>query len=77
MMTRTENKQIKFHMITIEDFVPEYHFLRKLDRVVDFSFIYDVTKDYYCQYNGQPREGRKASRKVRPNSAVSFHYGVA
>lgn len=30
MMTRTENKQIKFHMISIENLVPEKHFLRKL-----------------------------------------------
>ena len=40
MMTRTDNKQIKFHMITIENLVPEDHFMRKLNRLVDFSFIY-------------------------------------
>lgn len=33
MMTRMENKQIKFHMITIENLVPEKR------QVVDFSFI--------------------------------------
>lgn len=30
MMTQTANKQIKFHMVTIESFVPEEHFLRKV-----------------------------------------------
>lgn len=40
MMTRTDDKQIKFYLITLESFVPADHFLRKLDRLVDFSFIY-------------------------------------
>lgn len=39
MMTRSDNKQLKFHFITIENLVPEDHFLRKLDRLVDFSGV--------------------------------------
>lgn len=35
MLTRTVGK----HMITIQNLVPEDHFLRKLDRHIDFSFI--------------------------------------
>ena len=35
MMTRNCGKQIKFHTLTIENLVPEGHFLRKLDRLVD------------------------------------------
>lgn len=54
MMTRTENKQIKFHMITIENLVPENHFLCRLNRLVDFSSIYEETQDYYCKKNGRP-----------------------
>jgi len=45
MMTRMENKQIKFHMITIENLVPEKR------QVVDFSFIYEETKDYGFPHN--------------------------
>lgn len=54
MMTRMDNKQIKFHLVTIENLVPEDHFLRKLDDLVDFSFIYEETESYYCQNNGRP-----------------------
>jgi len=54
MMTRNCGKQIKFHTLTIENLVPEDHFLRKLDRLVDFSFIYEETKEYYCHHNGRP-----------------------
>ena len=38
MMTRRDNKQMKFHLVTIENLVPEDYFLRKLDRLVDFFF---------------------------------------
>ena len=48
MMTRTNNKQIKFHLVTIENLVPEDHFLRKLDSLVDFSFIYQETESCRC-----------------------------
>lgn len=54
MLTRQGNTQIKLHCITIEDLVPADHFLRKLDAVVDFSFIYDEVRDLYCPDNGRP-----------------------
>ena len=54
MMTRTCNKQIRFHMLMIEDLVPENHFLRKLEQLIDFSFIYEETKEFYCHNNGRP-----------------------
>ena len=39
-----EGKQIKFHTLTIKNLIPEDHFLRKLDRLADLSFIYEETK---------------------------------
>ena len=33
--------QLKLHMVTIEDLVPEGHFLRKLDAVLDLGFVYE------------------------------------
>jgi len=54
MLTQRENTQIKLHFITIENLVPEDHFLRKLDAVVDFSFIYDEVRELYCENNGRP-----------------------
>ena len=40
--------------ITIEDFVPQNHLLRKIDATVDFSFIYDEVRGHYCADNGRP-----------------------
>ena len=46
--------QLKLHMVTIEDLVPEDHFLRKVVRAVDFSFIYELCAPLYCADNGRP-----------------------
>ena len=33
--------QLAMHMVTIEDLMPQEHFLRKLDAALDLSFAYD------------------------------------
>ena len=42
-----EMLQLKLHMITIEDLVPEDHFLRKLDAALDMAFVYEETEGLY------------------------------
>ena len=42
------------NLVIMEELVPEDHFLRKVDRVVDFSFIYDICAPLYCADNGRP-----------------------
>ena len=54
MLTQRENMQIKMHCITIEDLIPDDHFLRKLNAMIDFSFIYDEVRELYCDNNGRP-----------------------
>ncbi len=34
--------------------VPKDHLLRRIDRAVDFSFIYQLVEDSYCADNGRP-----------------------
>lgn len=46
--------QLKIHVITIEDLVPAGHLLRKLDAVLDFSFVYEETAGLYHQRCGRP-----------------------
>lgn len=38
----------------LEEIVPPDHRLRKLDRVLDLSFIHEAVRDRYCQDNGRP-----------------------
>ena len=54
MLTERHGVQLKVHCITIEDLVPEDHFLRKLEAAVDFRFIYDEMRDLYSADNGRP-----------------------
>ena len=46
--------QLKYHMVTIEDLVPQDHFLRKLDAALDLSFVYEETAHLYSQRYGRP-----------------------
>ena len=40
MLNRSSGKQDKLIVTTLEQLMPEEHFLRDLERLVDFSFIY-------------------------------------
>ena len=46
--------QLKYHMVTIEDLVPENHFLRKLEAALDLSFVYEETAHLYSRRYGHP-----------------------
>ena len=46
--------QLKIHMVTIEDLMPQDHFLRKLEKALDLSFVYEETRHLYSQKYGRP-----------------------
>ncbi len=48
---KKEREQVEF--ICLEEFVPENHLLRKIDKAVDFSKIYEFVEDLYCHNNGR------------------------
>ncbi|MER0122815.1 transposase, partial [Streptococcus sp. ZJ100] len=45
-------KQYGFY--TLDQLVPEDHFLRQVDELIDFDFIYDLVEDTYSSDNGRP-----------------------
>ena len=54
-MTRGGEKnrgQIEF--TSLEELVPEDHLVRKLEKAIDWSFIYDLVEDSYCENIGRP-----------------------
>ena len=53
MLKRAESKQMKMSFVTLEELMPQEHFLRDLDRLVDFDFIYDKVADLYSN-TGRP-----------------------
>ncbi|MET3575829.1 transposase [Bhargavaea ullalensis] len=40
-------------MISLDEMVPEDHLVRKLEKAVDFSFIYELVEDLYSD-RGRP-----------------------
>ena len=47
MMDRNDGTQQKLLCVTLESLMPERHFLRDLDRMMDFSFIYSKVEGLY------------------------------
>lgn len=47
-MLKRREKQQKMNIVIMEQMVPENHLLRKVDRAVDFSFIYKLCAPLYC-----------------------------
>lgn len=41
--------QLAMHMVTIEDLMPQEHFLRKLEAALDLSFVYEETAPLYSK----------------------------
>ncbi len=54
MISKNSKNTNQIEMISIDQLVPEDHLLRKIDKYVDFSFIYDLVEDKYCSDNGRP-----------------------
>jgi len=41
-------------LVSLDELVPKDHLVRKIDQAIDFSFIYDLVGDLYCEDNGRP-----------------------
>ena len=54
MLRKRSAEQTTLEMVTLDSLVPRDHLLRKIDQVVDFSFIDDLVADLYCPDNGRP-----------------------
>lgn len=44
----------QYGFYTLDQLVPEDHFLRKIEAVIDFDFIYDLVEETYSCDNGRP-----------------------
>ena len=49
----TEQRQA-IEMLCTDMLVPQGHLLRKIDAAVDFTHIYELVEDLYCEDNGRP-----------------------
>jgi len=56
---------------SIEDFIPEDHILKRVDKVLDLSWLRSEVKGNYCEFNGRP--GIDPEAAVRLMLAGFFH----
>ena len=54
MLVTGQNRQSKMEFVVIDDLMPKEHLLRKIDKYIDFSFINEICRPYYCEDNGRP-----------------------
>lgn len=54
MLTINKNIQSEILMTTMEEIVPKDSLFRKIDKYIDFTFIYEEVKDLYSKDNGRP-----------------------
>ena len=73
MLTERAVVQIKMRCVTIKDLVPQEYFLRRLEKAVDFNFIYDEVRNLYCPDNGRPGIDPVVLVKYLP---VGYLYGI-
>ena len=88
MLNKRENIQSEMILYTLEDLVPEESLFRKIDKYIDFTFIYDEVKELYCENNGRPSDpvilfklvfiqaidGLKSMRKTCEKAKVDLEY---
>ena len=54
MLRERRERQQQMDLVILEQMIPENHLLRKIDQVVDFSFIHELCAPLYCSDNGRP-----------------------
>ena len=54
MLEEQNSHQGEMELVIIDSLVPEDHLLRKIKKHIDFSFINDMCREYYCLDNGRP-----------------------
>ena len=54
MLKKPAPEQTALEMVTLDSLVPKDYLLRKIDAVIDFSFIHDRVAGLYCADNGRP-----------------------
>ena len=54
MMKRETEQRQAIEMLCTDMLTPKDHLLRKIDAAVDFTHIYELVEDLYCEDNGRP-----------------------
>lgn len=53
MQGRPQFQPKLFHTLNLDEFVPDNHLLRKIDKVLQLEFVHELTSSFYCADNGR------------------------
>ena len=73
MVTTYREKRNQIQMFCIEDLVPKDHLLRKIEKAIDFSFIYELVADKYSKDKGRPSVDPVTLIKI---PMIQYLYGI-
>jgi len=54
LSSKENNPQMHYEFVCLDELVPEDHLLRVIQKHIDFSFIREKVRPYYCEDNGRP-----------------------
>ena len=54
MLNVKEKKASQLQVVCTEELVPKNHLLRRIEKAIDWSFIYELVEDKYSKDNGRP-----------------------
>ena len=73
MLNKSEEKRNQIQMFCIEDLVPKDHLLRKIERAIEWNFIYELVEDKYSVDNGRPSINPVTLIKI---PIIQYLYGI-
>lgn len=74
MLSKGNNGRKQEEIVCIEDLVPKDHLLRKIEKAVDFTKIYEIVEDLYCKNNGRPSTDPVVLFKI---AIIQHLYGIS
>ena len=73
MLSRNQKNTSQIQMVSLDQLVPQDHLLRKIDKAVDFSFIYDLVEEKYSADTGRPSLDPVMLIKI---PLIQYMYGI-
>jgi transposase len=76
-MLKPKSPQASFYGSYLYDrIIPQDHLLRKINQVVDFSFVHDLVKDSYAPDFGRPAEDPEFMLRLGQGLGLRGELGV-
>lgn len=73
MITSNSKNRNQIQMFCIDDLVPEEHLLRKIEKAIDWNFIYELVEDKYSKDKGRPSIDPVTLIKI---PMIQYLYGI-